>query len=137
MGNMAPSKSSLQRLPMDLQAQWEADRVTAECALQQGEHVPDEAVTVAISLDGVMAPMRDGSAKEKRKQAADNGQLTRGPAGYREVGLAINRSRGDHGFTHSAEALPENVAPWMNPPANRKVATRTELQALADVHHPA
>src|SRR5580698_6276732 len=31
--------------------------------------------------------MKDGEAVQKRQQTAEQGQLTRGPAGYREVGV--------------------------------------------------
>ena len=86
VGNMTPSKSSLERLPKELRNTWEASENVIEATLREDEHVPEDAVTVAVSLDGVMAPMRDGDAKEKRQVAADKGQLTRGPAGYREVG---------------------------------------------------
>ncbi|MCP4449353.1 MAG: hypothetical protein GY811_29075 [Myxococcales bacterium] len=57
-----------------------------ETELRKAEHVPEEAATVSVSLDGVMAPMCDGDASKKRAALAENGQLTRGPAGYREVG---------------------------------------------------
>ena len=86
MGNMEPSRSSLERLPKDLQVCWKARATAVEAELHPCEHVPDDAMTVAVSLDGVMVPMRDGDASEKRKQTADSGRLTRGPAGYREVG---------------------------------------------------
>jgi hypothetical protein len=41
---------------------------------------------VAISLDGVMVPMKDGGGAQKRQDAKDQDQHTRGPAGYQEVG---------------------------------------------------
>ena len=50
-----------------------------------------------------------------------------------ELELFVNRSRGDHGFSFSAQQLPENLRPWMSPPAQRKRATRAELEALAHV----
>ena len=86
VGNMTPSKSSLDRLPKALSARWEEDRVHFEQALRDGDVIPQHAKVVAVSLDGVLAPMKDGGAKEKRRQTAEEGRLTRGPAGYREVG---------------------------------------------------
>lgn len=86
VGNMTPSKSSLERLPKELRQTWEGSENVIQATLLKDEHVPEDAVTVAVSLDGVMAPMREGAGKEKRQAAADKGQLTRGPAGYREVG---------------------------------------------------
>jgi hypothetical protein len=86
IGNMTPSKSSLDRLPKALSARWEEDRVHFEQALRDGDVIPHGAKVAAVSLDGVLAPMKDGGAKEKRQQTAEQGRLTRGPAGYREVG---------------------------------------------------
>ncbi|MEY4579731.1 MAG: hypothetical protein RL701_4434, partial [Pseudomonadota bacterium] len=86
MGNMSPSRSSLDRLPKQLSERWEAEREAFENTVRMTELVPDEAATVAVSLDGVMAPMKDGEASEKRAETAASGRQTKGPAGYREVG---------------------------------------------------
>ena len=86
LGNMQPSKSSLDRLPKALSARWEEERDQFERTLRQSDVIPPQAVSVAISLDGVLAPMKDGEASQKRAGAAAKGRLTRGPAGYREVG---------------------------------------------------
>jgi hypothetical protein len=59
---MNPSKSSLDRLPKQLSRCWEAERERFEAALRGEETVPPEAVTVAVSLDGVMVPMKEGGA---------------------------------------------------------------------------
>jgi hypothetical protein len=55
--NMTPSKSSLDRLPKQLSERWEAERERFEAALRAEETVPPEAITMAVSLDGVMVPM--------------------------------------------------------------------------------
>jgi hypothetical protein len=86
VGNMTPSKSSLDRLPKALTGRWEEDRSHFEEALRGGDVIPAETKTVALSLDGVHTPMKNGGAKAKREQTAKEGRLTRGPAGYREVG---------------------------------------------------
>jgi len=86
MGNMSPSKSSLDRLPKALSARWEEERVHFEKALRAEDVIPQHTSTVAVSLDGVLAPMKDGQAQDKRQKTAEQGQLTRGPAGYREIG---------------------------------------------------
>src|SRR5689334_18208154 len=86
LGNMSPSKSSLDRLPKALSARWEQERMHFEKSLREGDVVPQHTVTVAVSLDGVHAPMKDGEAQAKRQKTASEGRLTRGPAGYREVG---------------------------------------------------
>ena len=71
LGQMRPSKSSLDRLPKALGRQWEGQREAFEAALREGGEVPDEAVTVAVSLDGAMVPMKDA-------------KRANGSAGYQE-----------------------------------------------------
>jgi len=88
LGNMAPSKSSLDRLPKGLSARWEERRERYEGALREGYEVPEEAATMAVSLDGVMVAMKDGVRAAKRAEARALGKQTKGPAGYQEVGCA-------------------------------------------------
>jgi hypothetical protein len=82
-GGMKPSTSSLDRLPKRLSEKWEEKREVFEDELRSLEPVPREAVTVAVSLDGVHVPMKDGERAEKRAQEDKRPQ---GPAGCREVG---------------------------------------------------
>ena len=87
LGNMKPSASSLDRLPKLLSSRWEERREAFEEALRASSlEVPEQATTLAASLDGVMAPMRDGARQAKRAAAQAAGRATKGPAGYREVG---------------------------------------------------
>lgn len=48
-----------------------------------------------------------------------------------ELELFINRNRGDHGFSFSAEELSANYAVLMSPPANRTKASRETLWELS------
>ena len=85
VGNMEPSKSSIDRLPRLLSERWEDDRETFELALREGVQIPDG----AVSLDGVLAPVDGGTTpREVRAQAAREGRTSKGPAGYREIGCA-------------------------------------------------
>jgi len=88
LGGMTPSKSSLDRLPKQLGKRWENNRVEFEEALRQAEKVPRGAVRMAVSLDGVMLPMKDGERARKRAEATAEGRRTRGPAGHAEAGCA-------------------------------------------------
>jgi len=85
-----PSSSSCDRLPKVVSAQWENNRAEWEDALREQETVPAEATVLAVSLDGVMVPDRDGQreAKEKREEAMKKNLSKQysGPAGYKEVG---------------------------------------------------
>jgi hypothetical protein len=83
LGGMSPSHSTLDRLPKTLSVHWETQRVAWEAALRTVETVPVEATVLSISLDGVMAPMKEAGRVEKRSQPDKQAS---GPAGYREVG---------------------------------------------------
>lgn len=51
--------------------------------------IPEEARTVAVSIDGVLAPVDGGASPTGvRARAAAEGRLSKGPAGYREMGCA-------------------------------------------------
>ena len=88
VGNMDPSKSSLDRLPKTLSTRWEEDREAHEVVLRDAMVIPEGAVSVAVSLDGVLAPMEGTQPVEKRNEAAAEGRVIQGPVGYREVGCA-------------------------------------------------
>jgi hypothetical protein len=88
VGSMQPSKSSLDRLPKEIHGRWEEDRKAFEAELRAVTEIPEETKSIAVSIDGVLAPMKDGGAPEKCARAAAEGKMTRGPAGYREVGCA-------------------------------------------------
>lgn len=86
LGGMSPSRSTLDRLPKGISAKWEARRKEWENELRAQEDAVAGAVVLAVSLDGVMAPMKDGQREARREQSRQEGKQTRGPAGYREVG---------------------------------------------------
>ena len=109
LGNMSPSKSSLDRLPQ-LSSRWEAQREAFEEALRAQDRVPVEATTLAVSLDGVMVPMKDGARQAKRAATRAAGQPTKGPAGYREVGcgtVSYYDSEGERLRTLRCGRMPE------------------------------
>lgn len=89
VGNMKPSKSSLDRLPKLIESRWEENREEFEQSLRDGLQVPEGTVSIAVSLDGVLAPVDGGNRpKDVRARAAQAGTICKGPAGYREVGCA-------------------------------------------------
>ena len=83
LGGLRPSRSSLDRLPKALSPHWEAHRQEWEAALRLAETVPPTAAVMAISVDGVMAPMKGTDRSVKRDQP---GKHASGPTGNREVG---------------------------------------------------
>jgi hypothetical protein len=88
LGNMSPSKSSLDRLPKRLSSRWEAQREPFEAALRERLVVPEQAASMAVSLDGVMVPMKDAERQAVRERQRAQGKHTKGPTGYQEVGCA-------------------------------------------------
>ncbi len=79
--------------------------------LRAQETVPLEAVTVAVSLDGVMVPMKDGGRAQKRDEAKAQGKHTCGPAGHSEVGcgtLSFYDAEGDRLSTVRMARMPES-----------------------------
>jgi hypothetical protein len=88
IGHMTPSKSTRDRLPQALSAHWAANRPQFAATLHPQETIPQEAVSMAVSLDGVMAPMQDGNRQAKRQDAVAQGKSPSGPSGYQEVGCA-------------------------------------------------
>src|SRR5258706_5674344 len=99
VGNMEPSKSSLDRLPKALGERWEEEREKYEQVLREAIVVPEETHSIAVSIDGVLAAVDGGaSPTEVRADAAAEGRTSKGPAGYRELGcatLAFCDAKGD------------------------------------------
>lgn len=115
MGGMHPSASSLERLPKNLSAHWEAHRAEWEAQLRTREPVPAEAVTLALALDGVMAPMRAAPERAADKQP-------KGPQGYQEVGCGTVSL-----YDAAGERL--QTVRYARQPEKSKVTLRSQLQA--------
>lgn len=127
LGGMKPSKSSLDRLPKQLSARWEENRKKFEQELRIAETVPAEAVSVSVSLDGVLVPMKDGQRQEKRAAAAQAGKETRGPAGYEEVGcgtISLYNAEGERLSTIRWGRMPEEKK------ATLKAILKDELERI-------
>ena len=122
LGNMTPSKSSLDRLVKVLSGDWEERREEFEAHLREAIEVPSEAVTIAVSLDGVMTPMKDGERAEKREQAREQGKQTKGPAGYQEAGCATLSF-----FDAEGERL--GTTRYARMPESKKATLKTTLSA--------
>jgi hypothetical protein len=83
IGGMKPCHTTIDNQPKIIAEVWEANRQVWEAALRQTEEIPPRATVLALSLDGVMAPLRqaDGTKKE-----ASAGKQASGPLGYQEIG---------------------------------------------------
>ena len=83
IGGMKPSHTTIDNQPKLIAEIWETNREEWEEMLRQTETVPPQATIVAISLDGVMAPIRQKDGTKKTVTAAKQAS---GPLGYREIG---------------------------------------------------
>lgn len=110
VGLMAPSRSSLDRLPKLLNEIWESDREHNDALLRASDSVPPEAKTVAISLDGVMVSMRSGEKAAKKARTRAQGRADKGPAGQSEVGcgtMTFYDAEGERLATRRFARMPE------------------------------
>ena len=69
LGAMQPSRQHPGSVAAHLPAHWEAHRPDWEAALQTQETVPAAATTLAISVDGVMAPLKPQAAEQEERAA--------------------------------------------------------------------
>ena len=123
LGAMQPSRSTLDRLSRTLSAHWEAHRADWEAALQTQESVPGEATTVAVSVDGVLAPLKAHAAERVAKHAAA-GKHASGPTGYREVGCGTLT-------VYDREGTRLQTVQYGRMPEYKKVTLGGQLQAEA------
>jgi hypothetical protein len=83
IGGMRPSHTTIDNQPKLIAEVWETNRQKWEEVLRQSETVPPQTTVLAVSLDGVMAPVRQADGTKKEVSA---GKQASGPLGYREVG---------------------------------------------------
>ena len=118
IGNMQPSRSSLDRLAKAISPHWETHRATWEAQLRQAETVPVHANVLAISVDGVMAPIRGADKLEKAEQP---GKHASEPTGYKEVGCGTIS-------LYDREAARLQTVRYARMPENKKVTLQQQLE---------
>jgi hypothetical protein len=138
LGMMDPSRSSLDRLPKALGERWEANRGSYEERLRESDLIPKEAVAVAVSLDGVMVPMRDSNKAERKAETRSGGRVDKGPAGYKEVAcgtLSFYDAEGERLATRRMARMPEAEKKTLKQQLTRELehvlAQRPELVVVA------
>ena len=99
--------------------------------------VPTSAVAVAVSLDGVMVPMRDGDRAGKRARAIEEGKQPSGPAGNREAScatLSFYDADGNRLDTIRYGRMPSSGKPelkaWLQAELMFVLAQRPDLQVV-------
>ena len=119
--SMRPSRASLDRLPKTLSAHWEKHRTEWEAALCAQETVPAEATVMAISVDGVMVPMKDGATDRTAKQT-EPGKHASGPTGHQEIGCGTV-------VLYDAAGARIQTVRYGRMPESKKVTLQQQLQA--------
>jgi len=115
---MRPSRSSLDRLPKELSPHWEAHRQKWEAALRAQETVPTQAAVMAMSVDGVMLPMKGSGQSDHRDQP---GKHASGPAGHKEAGCGTV-------VLYDAEGERLQTVRYGRMPESKKVTLQNQLE---------
>ena len=105
-------------------------------ALRAQESVPADATTLAVSLDRLMAPMKDRARQAKRDATSAPGRPTKGPAGYPEVRCGTVSCYDCEGqrLTETKKATPKQM---LSGEMNAALEQRPDLRLvkLADAAH--
>lgn len=96
VGLGAVSSSTLNRIPKDMAAVYERDRVRIEGVVQREWRPPEGAHTVQAGMDGVMVPM-DGEHAKPRGRPTQNAAQARHVRHYGEAAEGPADSDGKHG----------------------------------------
>jgi hypothetical protein len=126
-GGMKPSRSSLDRLPKHVSEVWERQRTWFEGKLREQMEIPAEARTVAVSLDGVLVPMRCAGKADWKSEARRRGQADKGAYGHKEAGCGAISF-----YDHRGERLTTWRYGRMSEPDKRtlKKTLRAELEEV-------
>lgn len=119
LAGMRPSRSTLDRLPKELSQHWESQRPEWEAAIRSQETIPEQATVLAISVDGVMAPMKGPGRRAKRDLP---GKHASGPAGNKEVGCGTV-------VLYNAEGERLRTVRYGRMPESKKVTLQHQLAA--------
>ena len=126
LGGMTPSSSCLKRLLTRAGKRWKAGEEEAMDGIREVETVPEEAVSCAVSLDGVMVPLRpDGDGEACWREASSGTVSFHGADGTRLKTLSFGRMP-ETGKTTLKALLAAEVAHV------RKVRPDLKLVAVAD-----
>lgn len=129
MGGLSPSRTKLQNLPSKVHALLEPARQEVEEDLRLKAEIPREAVSVAVSLDGVMVKEQISNRGERVEAARKEGRKVGGPIGSTEASvgsLSFYDAAGDRLATRRFARMPEPGK------ATLKSVLRAELALIRD-----
>lgn len=123
IGGMCPSASHLDRLPKRINEVWETHREVLEEAVRESAKTDlpsvEEVARIAVSLDGIMVPMKDAPRERSPNKQAS------GPKGHREVGCASLT-------LYDAEGKRLHTIRFGRMPEKHKVTLHRQMQAELD-----
>jgi hypothetical protein len=140
MAGMTPSQASIHRLTLYLSELWEERREDHERAVREAREIPQAAVAVSVSLDGVMInTLESGAERATRKaQTRAKGQADRGPSGYKEASVGVVSlydAEGKRLSTRRIGRMPEldktTTKAWVEAELNFLRSRRPRLTAVA------
>ena len=120
-GILPVSSSSLLRLAGGCSDIWEGDREAHEEAVREALTIPDEAATVAVSLDGVMVLLAEEGRAEMKAATRAQGRADRGSAGWSEASVGVISF-------YDAEARRLATLRYARMPESGKVTTKAWLR---------
>lgn len=137
-GTMIVSRSSLLRLVGEICELWEENRPVHEQAVREATPIPENAATVAVSLDGVMVMMVGSDKAQIKAQALQRGAADKGPAGFREASVGVTSlydSAGERITTRRYARMPEAdktaTKAWLREELTHIRRLRPDLTTLA------
>ncbi len=120
VGGMCPSASHLDRLPKRISEVWETHREALEEAVRESAEADlppvEDVALIAVSLDGIMVPMKDAPRERSPDKQAS------GPKGHREVGCASLTM-------YDAEGERLHTIRFGRMPEKHKVTLHSQMQA--------
>jgi hypothetical protein len=105
------SKSTIHRAPRAIAARYETMREQIQKELRESDDIPDEAVTVQVSLDGVMVP-QDGEEAQPRGRRTEEPQPPRHEVRYGPVNTGGPAENDNHAGRAWHEGSVGTVAFW-------------------------
>ena len=135
-GVVGVSRSSLLRLAAACSRCWEDNREALEHDVSEGLEIPDEAVSVVVSLDGVLVNLVDEEAERRRAKARAENE--KGPAGWKEASVGVLAFFDAHGqrlqtrrYGRMPEAHKATTKAWIAAELERVRARRPDLRTMA------
>lgn len=124
-GGMSPSRTKLEHLPTRVNQTVKQHREELEAELRSNYEIPQEAVSVGVSLDGVMVMLVVNNRKVLADKAKKAGRQVRGPIGSSEASVgsvSFYDAKGERLMTRRFARMPEEGKKTLKNILRREVA---------------